>query len=97
MLKRDIRPILFVLTTKLKRYKLLNFITKVILSPFYILSLVLYGLSRFAELVHDWIENGLEFILMKIVHIFEWNEAAQKQNKTNPEKFVNKKAKREEI
>jgi hypothetical protein len=91
MLKKGVRPILFSITTKLTRYKIMSSIIKIILSPFYLLSLTLYGLSRFTENLHDWIEDGLEFILMKLVHTFGWNEAAKKQIINNPKKFVNKK------
>ena len=91
MLKKGVRPILFSITTSLKRYKIMSLIIKIILSPFYLLSITLYGLSRFTESLHEWIENGLDFLLIKLVHTFKWNEAAKKQIIANPKKFVNKK------
>jgi hypothetical protein len=79
---------MLVITSKLKRVKILRWAFIIILSPIW---LPLYGISWLGELAEDMaykITDGLYFKFEgKIAKKFKWDDVAKEQKKMNPQKF----------
>jgi hypothetical protein len=78
---------MLVITSKLKRVKILRWAFIIILSP---IQLTLYGISWLGELAEDmaYKVNGLYFkVEGKIAKKFKWDDVAKEQKKVNPDKF----------
>ncbi|HCL4455059.1 TPA: hypothetical protein N2D10_003085 [Clostridium botulinum] len=76
-----------VITTKLKRYKIVAYIVSIIFLPIRLPMMLLIILGEFSEKLLDVIDRVCWRTLDKIVKIFKFDEIARKQWGINKEKF----------
>ncbi|NCI19909.1 hypothetical protein EJM73_08345 [Clostridium botulinum] len=76
-----------VITTKLKRYKIVAYIVSIIFLPIRLPMMLLIILGEFSEKLLDVIDGVCWRTLDKIVKIFKFDEIARKQWGINKEKF----------
>lgn len=76
-----------VITTKLKRYKIISLFLNTLMFPVRLPFFILLVSGEFSDKVLDYV-NGLEFKFISwIVKIFKFEEIAREQYKINKDKF----------
>lgn len=76
-----------VITTKLKRYKIVAYVVSIVFLPIRLPMMLLIKLGEYSEKLLDIIDNFCWGIIYKISDVFKFEEIARQQYETNKEKF----------
>lgn len=76
-----------VITTKLKRYKIVRWILEILILPIRLPVFALFKIGEVADKVLDFIDDLTHKFMHKIDKTFKFEEAAREQYKTNKDKF----------
>lgn len=85
MLKKGESIPLYMVTTKLKRYRMSRMVMVVILLPIILPLLFIRWIGEMADHAIEFIDNGISGMLLVLVKKYNWNSIAQERKKKNLE------------